>query len=146
MWSSAYTCWGHDNREAVVRIPSVDATIPEATTRLEFKPVDNTANPYLALFGLLAAGMDGIERGLDPGAPLDRDPSALDDDDREARGIDRLPTTLDQALDELAAADPIREAMGDALFESFLEVKRSEWVQSTGGDGDWDSEYLARSF
>ncbi|MFB6102835.1 MAG: glutamine synthetase family protein [Haloplanus sp.] len=98
MWSSAYTCWGEDNREAAVRLPSVDRDAPAATTRVEFKPADNTANPYLAQLALVAAGLDGIERGLDPGGPLNRDPGTLDDDERAARGIERLPTTLDEAL------------------------------------------------
>ncbi|MFB6157688.1 MAG: gamma-glutamylputrescine synthetase [Haloferacaceae archaeon] len=146
MWASAYACWGYDNREAAVRVPSVDRSAPAATTRFEFKPADNTANPYLALLGLLAAGMDGIERDLDPGDPLDSDPGALDDDERADRGIERLPTTLDEALDALSDCDPIREAMGDPLFESYLEVKRSEWEQSTDDEGEWESEYLSRGF
>ncbi|PSP83984.1 glutamine synthetase [Halobacteriales archaeon QS_1_68_17] len=146
MWSSAYTCWGRDNREAVVRVPSADAGDAEATTRIEYKPADNTANPYLALFGLLAAGMDGIERGLEPGEPLDTDPDALDADERADRGIERLPATLAEAVDALEADDAIRSAFGDDLFESYVEVKRSEWEQSTDEDGEWSSDYLSRGF
>jgi glutamine synthetase len=126
MWSSAYVCWGHDNREAAVRVPSVESGNPEATTRIEFKPVDNTVNPYLVQFGLLAAGLDGIERELDPGEPLDRDPGTLDDDEREARGYERFPTTLAEAVDALDGDDALRAAMGDALVGSYVQVKRSE--------------------
>ena len=146
MWSSAYTCWGHDNREAVVRVPSVAADAREGTTRVEFKPADSTMNPYLAQLGLLAAGLDGIERDLDPGEPLNRDPGALSDAERADRGVERLPTTLADALDELASCDPLRAAMGDTLLDSFIEVKRSEWAQSTDEDGEWESAYLARGF
>ena len=145
MWASAFACWGHDNREAAVRVPSVSRDSPEATTRVEFKPTDNTANPYLAQLALVAAGIDGIERELDPGGPLDRDPGSLDDDERAARGIERLPTTLSEALDALADDDVIAEAMGEQLHGSYLEVKRSEWEQSTE-DGEWESEYLDRAF
>ena len=67
MWSSAFVCWGPNNREAGVIVPSARRADREGTIRVEFKPADNTANPYLALLGLLAAGMDGIECGLDPG-------------------------------------------------------------------------------
>jgi glutamine synthetase len=146
MWSSAYVCWGEDNREAVVRVPSVDRNAAEATTRVEFKPADNTANPYLVQLALVAAGLDGIERGLDPGAPLNRDPGTLSDEERAAQGIERLPTTLDEALDALEADDAIAAAMGGELFGSYLEVKRSEWAQSTDEDGEWDSDYLGRAF
>ena len=146
MWSSAYTCWGPDNREAVVRVPSVDEGNRAATTRIEFKPADNTANPYLALFGVLAAGMDGIDRRLDPGEPLDVDPGTLSETERADRGIERLPETLGDAVEELAGDDAIREAFGDPLFESYLEVKRSEWEMFTDEDGEWESEYLGRSF
>ncbi len=146
MWSSAYVCWGHDNREAAVRVPSVDTAAPEATTRVEFKPVDNTVNPYLVQFGLLAAGLDGVERELDPGEPLNRDPGTLDDDEREARGYERFPTTLAEAVDALDGDDALRAAMGDALVDSYVQVKRSEWEQSTDENGEWESDYLARGF
>jgi glutamine synthetase len=145
MWASAFACWGRDNREAAVRVPSVRRGDPEATTRVEFKPADNTANPYLAELGLVAAGLDGIERGLDPGEPLDRDPGTLDGAERADRGIERLPTTLEEALDALAVDEALAEAMGDPLHQSYLEVKRSEWTQSTE-DGEWDAEYLDRAF
>ncbi len=145
MWASAYTCWGHDNREAMVRIPSVDAGDPEATTRVEFKPADNTANPYLAQLGLVAAGLDGIDRELDPGEPLNRDPTGVDDDDLRARGIERLPESLPEALDALEADNALASALGEPLHGSFLEVKRSEWAQSTE-DGEVESDYLDRGF
>lgn len=146
MWSSAYVCWGEDNREAVVRVPSVDRGAPEATTRVEFKPADNTATPYLAQLALVAAGLDGIERGLDPGAPLNRDPGTLSDEERAAQGIERLPPTLAEALDALEADDTLAAALGEELFGSYLEVKRSEWEQSTDEDGEWESAYLDRAF
>lgn len=79
----------------------------------------------------LVAGLEGIERALDPGEPLNQDPSNLSEDERAARGIDRLPTTLDEALDELEADDALADAMSDPLHRSYLEVKRSEWAQST---------------
>lgn len=145
MWASAYTCWGHDNREAMVRIPSVDTDSPEATTRVEFKPADNTTNPYLAQLGLLAAGFDGIERSLDPGEPLNRDPSGVDDADLLDRGIERLPESLPEALDALEADAVLADALGEPLHGSFLEVKWSEWAQSSD-DGDVDTDYLGRSF
>ncbi|QHS17404.1 glutamine synthetase [haloarchaeon 3A1-DGR] len=145
MWASAYTCWGHDNREAAVRVPSVSTADPAATTRVEFKPADNTTNPYLAQLALLAAGIDGIERELDPGEPLNRDPGSLDEAALADRGIERLPATLAEAIDALEADAVLRSALGDPLHRSFIEVKRSEWDQSTT-DGEWESDYLDRAF
>ncbi|TYT61604.1 gamma-glutamylputrescine synthetase [Natrialba swarupiae] len=146
MWASAFTCWGPDNREACVRVPSTNWSDETGSTRIEYKSCDNTANPYLVELGLLAAGMDGVERGLDPGEPLDRDPSALSEDERDARGIERLPETLADALDELAADDVLRDALGETLHESYLEVKRSEWEASVDEDGEWTADYLLRAF
>lgn len=146
MWASAYTCWGEDNREAIVRVPFTGADNPEATTRFEFKPADNTANPYLALLGLLAAGYDGVERNLEPGDPLETDPEALSAAERRERGIERLPETLGEALDALAADDVMAEALGEPLFESYLDVKRSEWNEYTGKATEWELETLTRTF
>jgi glutamine synthetase len=146
MWASAFTCWGPDNREACVRLPSADPREGGETTRIEYKPCDNTANPYLALLGLLAAGMDGVDRGLDPGEPLERDPAALSDDERADRGIERLPATLAAALDELEDDDALRGALGETLHRSYLEVKRSEWESSANDEGGWDDDYLRRAF
>jgi hypothetical protein len=64
-WAGAFTCWGHDNREAPVRVPSVFSGMEEASTNAELKAADSSCNPYLALGGLIAAGLDGVERGLE---------------------------------------------------------------------------------
>jgi len=146
MWASAYTCWGEDNREAIVRVPFTGVDDPEGATRFEFKPADNTANPYLALLGLLAAGYDGIDRQLDPGSPLETDPEALSETERLERGIERLPETLGEALDALADDEVLADAFGAPLFESYLDVKRSEWDEYTGKATEWELEALTRTF
>jgi glutamine synthetase len=145
-WASAFTCWGHDNREAMVRIPSASASNPEGSTRIEFKAIDNTANPYHALVALLAAGQDGIDRELDPGAPLETDPSELSEAERAERGIERYPETLAGALDALAEDDVLREALGDPLHESYLAVKRYLWQQFNSSVTDWELEHQTDPF
>jgi|AntDeeMinimDraft_5_1070356.scaffolds.fasta_scaffold00465_4 glutamine synthetase len=146
MWASAYTCWGIDNRDAMVRVPFTGVDDREGATRFEFKPADNTANPYLALLGLLAAGYDGIERELDPGAPLETDPDALTPAEREERGIHRLPETLGEAIEALSEDDVVADAFGELLFESYLDVKRSQWNEFTGAATDWELEQFTRAF
>jgi glutamine synthetase len=126
-WSSAFTCWGPDNREATVRVPSQFWGEEAASTNLEYKPADASANPYVAFGGLIAAGLDGIQRGLAPPPPLTVDPSSLVDAEREAAGIVRYPTTLGAALDALEADDVLLGALGDPLARSYLAVRRSEW-------------------
>jgi glutamine synthetase len=127
MWSSAYTCWGPDNREASVRVPSPFKGRVQASTNIEIKPVDGSANPYLALGGILAAGLDGIERRLDPGEPLASNPHDLDEAEREARGIHRYPVSLSDALDALEQDEVLMAALGEARAREFIGVRRAEW-------------------
>ena len=105
-WSSAFTAWGFDNREAAVRVASPFWGREEQSYNVELKPVDASANPYIALGGLIASGLDGIERKLDPGAPCEHDPAELSEDERERNGIRRLPTSMTEGLDELER-DPV---------------------------------------
>jgi glutamine synthetase len=125
-WSSAFAIWGHDNREAAVRVASPFWSDVEGSTNLELKAADSSCNPYIALGGLLAAGLDGIERGLAPGEPTELDPAGLSDAERDERGIRRLPASLDQALDNLAGDTVLMAALGDLLGRSYLAVRRSE--------------------
>jgi glutamine synthetase len=128
MWSSAYTCWGPDNREAAVRVPSPFRGRVEASTNLEIKTVDGSANPYLALGAIVAAGMDGVEHGLDPGEPLQVNPHDLDEAEREARGIRRYPTSLIEALGELEQDQVLLDALGPSRAHEFMGVRRAEWA------------------
>lgn len=146
MWASAFTCWGQDNREAIVRVPSSQWDDPSETTRFEFKPADNTANPYLAELGLLAAGMDGVERELDPGEPVNEDPAEISAAERQERDIRRLPETLREALDELETNEVLADAMGELLFRSYLEVKRSQWDEFAGTVTEWELDKFTRTF
>jgi len=78
-WAGAFTCWGHDNREAPVRVPSVFRGMEERSTNVELKAADASSNPYLAIGGLIAAGLDGLERGLEPPDPVEVDPATIAD-------------------------------------------------------------------
>jgi glutamine synthetase len=127
MWSSAYTCWGPDNREAAVRVASPFRGREAASTNIEIKAVDASANPYLALGGLIAAGLDGLERQLDPGEPLASNPEDLSASKRERRGIRRFPTTLHDALVELERDEVLIGALGDARAHEYIGVRRAEW-------------------
>jgi glutamine synthetase len=127
-WAGAYACWGHDNREAPIRVPSVFRGLEEASTNAELKAADATCNPYLALGGLAAAGLDGLERGLELPDPVEVDPATLPDEERERRGIARLPEKQAEALDALAGDGVLVDALGSTLAQSYLAVRRSEWA------------------
>src|SRR5262249_19500618 len=113
-------------REGAIRIPSPFWGREAESTNLELKPSDHSGNPYLALGGLIAAGLDGIRRELDPGEPVDEDPGNLSAEERERRGIARLPQALDSALDALEADAVLCEALGPTLLEAYTAVKRLE--------------------
>ncbi|HYX50839.1 MAG TPA: hypothetical protein VE843_13910 [Ktedonobacteraceae bacterium] len=125
-WSSAYAAYGFDNREGAIRIPSLFWGREAASINLEFKPADHSGNPYLALGALLAAGLDGIEHAIEPGEPQEIDPGNYSEAERVQRGIRRLPTSLDEALDELERDAVLTEALGALLATSYLAVKRAE--------------------
>jgi len=134
MWSSAYTVYGMDNREAAVRICSPMRDDPAGSVNLELKPSDSSGNPYLALGACIHAGLDGIRRKLDPGEAVNVDPATMTDAERAAAGANRLPASLAEALDALQADDLLMESLGDLRRRAYLAVKRSEVAAFDGAD------------
>jgi glutamine synthetase len=139
-WAGAFVCWGYDNREAPVRIASPLRGAEESSTNAELKACDATCNPYLALGGLIAAGLDGLERGLEPPEPVDVDPATIAEEERGQRGILRLPATQAEALDALAADETLLGALGPTLADSYLAVRRSEWAAYSAGDAAFEQQ------
>ena len=140
-WSSAFTAWGPDNREAAVRVPSKFKSDPSGSTNAELKASDSSSNPYLALGGLLAAGLDGVRRVLLPGPPALVDPAIYSEAERARMGIKRYPTTLSEALDNLEADAVLMEALGPLLARSFLAVKRLEWESFSKEDINFEIKH-----
>jgi glutamine synthetase len=123
-WAGAYGAFGYENREAAVRVISPRRG-PESMN-LELKTVDGSANPYIALAGVIAAGVDGLRGNLEPGEPVDGDPGLLPEEERVRRGIVPIPRSLDAAL-EAFASDPILvDALGAPLAHSYVAVRRGE--------------------
>ena len=125
-WAGVYGCWGLENREAALRMITGSAGSSEWAANLEVKCVDLTANPYLLLAGLLAVGLDGIAARARLPAPIDVDPAALGPKELDRRGIQRLPTSLRESTDALAADSMLRSALGSPLIDSVLAVRDSE--------------------
>jgi glutamine synthetase len=137
-WASAFVCYGNDNREAAIRIPSRMWGDEEGSANLELKASDSTGNPYLALGGLIHAGLDGVRRKLDPGEPVNVDPATLSETERRSRGIARLPTSLGEALDELERDEVLMEALGPLRRSAYLAVKRSEITSFSAHDAAYE--------
>ena len=140
-WSSAYTVWGPDNREGAIRIPSQFGSDRAGSTNAELKPSDFSSNPYLALGGLLAAGLDGVKRDLALGEPTLIDPGNYTDKERASLGIRRFPTTLEDALENLEKDTVLIEALGPLLSRAYLAVKRLEWEFFSKEDVDFEMKH-----
>jgi glutamine synthetase len=145
-WSSAYTVWGPDNREAAVRIASGLWGREPESVNLELKASDPSNNPYLALGGLIAAGLDGLARQLTPGDPTLIDPGNFSDEERTKRSIQRYPVSQAEALDALENDQVLMEALGPELSTSYLAVKRSEYAAFAAEDVDFEIKHHIYKF
>lgn len=114
--------WGRINRSALIRVPRAHG---QESTRLEFRSPDPSCNPYLAFAVMLAAGLDGIRHEL-PLPPPSEENLYLVENQRK-QSLDRLPGSLDEALDALEDDPLMREVLGVQVYERFLQAKRQEW-------------------
>jgi glutamine synthetase len=126
VWAGAYACWGLENREAAMRLVTGMAGSEPMAANCEVKCFDQSANPYLAIGSVIAAGLDGVERDLRLPPETTKDPSSLSTQDLAALGAERLPSSLEQSISALEGSDVIRSAMGDMLFGAVLAVRRAE--------------------
>ncbi|MFA9272089.1 MAG: type III glutamate--ammonia ligase, partial [Baekduiaceae bacterium] len=129
-WAPNAVVYGANNRTTMLRIPG--------TGRFENRGVDSSCNPYLALAAIVTAGLDGVRRGLDPGAPIDGPASGI--------GVPLLPRTLADALDALEMDTVLRDGLGEEAMCEFVAVKRHEWASYMSAVSAWEVEtYLTRT-
>jgi glutamine synthetase len=131
-WSGAYGFWGVENREAALRLVPGSALVGAGNANIELKPSDASANPYLAIAAVVAAGLGGIEDGLTPPEPVQADPGAWTEQQRAEHDIQLLPTTVKEQLDALLGNQRIRESLGEDLADAFRAVRES--------DSNWATE------
>lgn len=134
-----YVCWAQRNRSAMIRVPRYSPG-REQSTRVELRFPDPSCNPYLAFAVMLEAGLDGIERGLEPPGPVTDDVFHWTKEQREACGVDTLPGTLEEALDELAKDDVIRRALGEHIYTVYDRARRQEWEEYRIHVTAWETE------
>lgn len=134
-WAPVYTTYGGSNRTQMIRIPGPG--------RIENRTVDGAANPYLACAAMLAAGLDGIEKRMDPGKRNDDNLYEIPEAELQRRGIGFLPTTLREALECLEGDKVVKEALGAEYADYYIEVKREEWRQYHQHVSQWElDKYL----
>ncbi|MCS7111496.1 MAG: type I glutamate--ammonia ligase [Ignisphaera sp.] len=120
-----YLVWSRGNRSAAIRIPGYRRN--SSSTRIEYRPPDPSANPYLTFAAVILAGLDGVRRGVDPGDPIDENVYSMPSRRRRELGIRELPRSLDEALDELECdSEWLKPIVPQELIESYIEVKREE--------------------
>jgi glutamine synthetase len=129
-----YLSWSASNRSALIRIPASRG----ASTRVELRNPDPTCNPYLSLAVCLAAGLDGIEKGLVPPPETIDNIYAMDEKTREAYGIDSLPGSLKDAIIEMKKDELIKETLGEHVYRQYVAGKESEWEAFRTYVSDWE--------
>jgi glutamine synthetase len=132
-WAPANTYWGRGNRSGVVRIPGVGGR-----RHIEYRSPDNTTQPYLLMCALLAAGLDGIRRQIDPGPPFEGDVGHMTPEEIERHHLGFLPRTLPEALDALERDELVCAALGPEILKHFLAVKRGELEAYNTVVHDWE--------
>ncbi len=130
----SYISWSDINRSTMIRIPASRGK----GTRTEVRSVDPSANPYLAMSVILASGLDGIERKVDPVDPVYVNLFEMNRESREEMGIKNLPENLKDALKELKKDKLIKEALGNHVLEKFLAAKYNEWDRYRASISEWE--------
>jgi glutamine synthetase len=125
-WSGAFQTWGLENREAALRLVTGTVGHEATSANIEVKCFDLSANPYLVVGALLAAGLTGIEDGLRLPPEISVDPATLSAAELEAAGATRLPVSLSEALERYEASTVLAEALGDPLHETIAAIRRAE--------------------
>jgi glutamine synthetase len=121
-----YLSWARRNRSDLIRVPEYRPG-REKATRIEFRSPDPACNPYLCFSVMLAAGLEGIEKGLNPPDPIEENVYEMTVEEREQHGISTLPASLLEAIQITEKSEVVKKALGDHVFNSFIENKKKEW-------------------
>jgi glutamine synthetase len=136
-WAPAYIAYGDNNRTACVRVPY---------GRLEVRLPDSGCNPYLVSAALIAAGLDGIDRKIDPGPAQNINLYELSVEELAAKGIEVLPQSLKEAVDALEQDAVVRAGLGAELSQEFIRLKRMEWTEYSRHVSEWESRRYLEFF
>jgi len=121
-----YLSWARRNRADLIRVPEYQPG-KEKATRIEFRSPDPACNPYLAFSVMLAAGLEGVEKGYEAPEPVEGNVYEMSEEERERRGIGTLPGSLIEAVQLTEKSEVVRKALGDHVFHAFIQNKKIEW-------------------
>jgi glutamine synthetase len=141
-----YLTWGRTNRSALIRVPKVSPGKSIEGTRIEVRCPDPSSNTYLAFAAMIAAGLDGVERGLPLGEPVEESLFEMDAARIAEKGIRELPGTLGEAIDELEADPVIGAALGDHVLSHYVSAKRAEWDEYRTQVSAWELDQYLEKF
>ncbi|HHY76505.1 MAG TPA: type I glutamate--ammonia ligase [Firmicutes bacterium] len=135
-----YIAWSEKNRSPLVRVPARRGL----GTRLELRSPDPSCNPYLAFAAMIAAGLDGVKKGIEPPPPVQANIYCLNGLDREKLGIASLPASLEEAVEEMLRDEVIVSAIGEHIISRFVDAKRIEWDTYRMQIHEWElDKYLS---
>jgi len=141
-----YITWGRTNRSALVRVPMISPGKSIEGTRAEVRCPDPSSNTYLAFAVMIAAGLDGVEKGLTLSDPVEESLFEMDAARVSERGIKELPGTLGDAIEELKSDPVICEALGEHVLEHFVEAKQAEWDEYRTQVTQWELDRYLEAF
>lgn len=138
-----YICWARRNRSALVRVPMYKPG-KEVATRVELRSADPACNPYLAFSVMLAAGLEGIEKGYDLAPEATDNIYDMTESERRSAGIDNLPEDLHEAIEVAESSDILKKALGEHVLEFFVRNKKAEWDEFKAQVSPWElDKYLS---
>lgn len=138
-WAPVFVSYGNNNRTNSLRVPL-------AGGRVECRAADISCNPYLGAAMVLAAGLEGVREGLDPGAPRTENMYRYNDTEIAEMGVSLLPRSLGEAIDEFRADSLSREVFGDALYQAFIDYKTEEWESYQSHISSWETDRYLKFF
>lgn len=138
-WAPVFICYGNNNRTNMIRVPM-------AGGRIECRAADIACNPYLGAALVLAAGLEGIREGLDPGEPHRENMYLYSEEQLKTMGVSWLPRDLDEAIDAFEADPLSRAVFGDLMFKTFVDFKRQEWREYHNHVSDWERQRYLKFF
>jgi glutamine synthetase len=134
-----YIAWSRRNRSALIRVPMYHPG-KEQATRAELRCPDPACNPYLTFAAMLQAGLEGIEKGYELPAPMETNLYDLTAEERKKLGIEQLPETLGEAIEEMAGSELVLKALGEHVFTRYIDLKRQEWEDYRVQVSEWELE------
>lgn len=137
-----YIAWSETNRSPLIRVPATH----KEHTRIELRSPDPCCNPYLTLALCLAAGIDGIKNELEPPKSINQNIFEMTDEERTKLGIEKLPATLGEAIEEFEKDEFVKNVLGEHITQKYLQEKKAEWAAYQARVTDWEMEQYLMKF